>query len=121
MRRRAAGSRVTATRRPSDRSRRVRRMSKPLKEVFVPHLNRTVKFGRKRSRPRMSVKLSNYLLASLPDPVVAFTDARFRQRQRILLAPAGSLVRGYCAAAAAAAAGQGLTRCCNALPRGDRC
>ena len=42
-------------------------MSKPLKEVFVPHLNRTVKFGRKRSRPRMSVKLSNYLLASLPD------------------------------------------------------
>jgi hypothetical protein len=38
------------------------------------------------------------LLAVLPDPVIAFTDARFRQRQTVLLAPDASLVRPSCAA-----------------------
>ena len=35
------------------------------------------------------------LLAVLPDPVIAFEDARFRQRQSVSLAPGGSLVRRY--------------------------
>ena len=69
MRRRAAGSRVTGTRRPTDRSRRVRGMSKPLKEVFVPHLNRTVKFGRKRPvAVGPHFRLCNFLRAALPAP-----------------------------------------------------
>ena len=35
---------------------------------------------------------SGGLLAVLPDPVMAFADARFRQRQSVSLAPGGSLV-----------------------------
>jgi urease accessory protein len=35
---------------------------------------------------------SGGLLAVLPDPVMAFADARFRQRQSVALAPGGSLV-----------------------------
>ena len=40
-----------------------------LKEVFAPHLNRTVKMGRTRPAVRMPrLKLSNYLLRKLPSP-----------------------------------------------------
>ncbi len=43
-----------------------------LKEVFAPHLNTTVKFGRKRSDPtKPHLKLANYLkAANLPTPPV---------------------------------------------------